>query len=242
MRRQLLFRIPTSPLTPSKIMTVHLHREIESIKRRILSLSALVEEQVSMSVEALLRRDEELAELVCQRDERIDQLEVEVEEECLKVLALHQPVAVDLRFLVAVLKINSDLERIGDLAVNIAKKAIRFAKGPPVPIPFDIERMWRLTESMLRDSIKSLINIDSSLAANICVRDDEVDDIKKDCRHLTVELISNGEGDSETLLTLMAAVRNLERIADHATNIAEDVIYMIEGKIMRHSEWHHADM
>ena len=223
-------------------MTVHLHREIEFIKRRILSLSALVEEQVCMSVEALLRRDEELAELVCQRDERIDQLEVEVEEECLKVLALHQPVAVDLRFLVAVLKINSDLERIGDLAVNVAKKASRFAEGPPVPIPFEIDRMWRLTESMLRDSIKSLINIDSALAASICIRDDEVDDIKKDCRRLTVELINNGEGDPETLLTLMAAVRNLERIADHATNIAEDVIYMIDGKIMRHSEWKHADL
>lgn len=218
-------------------MTVHLHREIESIKRRILSLSALVEEQVCMSVESLLQRNEELATLVEQRDERIDQLEVEVEEECLKVLALYQPVAVDLRFLVAVLKINSDLERIGDLAVNIAKKAIRFSEGPPVPIPFDIARMWRDTESMLRDSIKALINLDSSLAANICIRDDSVDDMKKAYRHVALELIQNGEGDPDILLTLMAVVRNLERIADHATNIAEDVIYMVDGKIMRHSEW-----
>lgn len=222
-------------------MTVHLDREISSIKRQVLSLSVLVEEQVRMSVEALLQRDEELATLVRERDERIDQLEVEVEEECLKVLALHQPVAVDLRFLVAVLKINNDLERIGDLAVNIAKKAIRFAKGPPVSIPFDIERMWKVTESMLRDSIKALIDLDPTLAAEICVRDDVVDDMKKEYRDLSLELINDKERDSDTLLNLMAAVRNLERIADHATNIAEDVIYMVEGKIIRHSEWTSTD-
>lgn len=217
-------------------MSLHLHREIERIKKRLLSLCAIVEDQMQIAVRALLDRDESLAREVVTRDAEIDDLEVEVEEECLKVLALHQPVAVDLRFIVAALKINNDLERIGDLAVNISRKAKRFAALPPQEIPFDLEGMCAKTLAMLHDSLDALVNLDPELAKQVCARDDEVDDIKRAFRKSAVERVRRNPGQVEFLLTLLAASRNLERVADHATNIAEDVIYMVDGKIIRHTE------
>ena len=216
-------------------MSVHLQREIEKIKKAILSLCALVEEQVQLAVRALLERDAELAVRVEKRDAEIDHREVEVEEECLKALALHQPVASDLRLIVAVLKINSDLERIGDLAVNIARKAIAFSAQPPMAIPFDLATMCQKTQAMLRDSIDSLVNLDAPQAHDVCARDNEVDRMKKENRKQAEELMRSEPERSAALLNLLAASRNLERIADHATNIAEDVIYMVEGRIVRHT-------
>ena len=159
-----------------------------------------------------------------------------MEEDCLKTLALHQPVAVDLRLIVAVLKINNDLERIGDLAVNIAKKSGRLADASAHEIPFDLAGMWEKTQSMLRDSIDALVNMDVPLAGNVCGRDDEVDAMKRDIRRTAEGIIHEDPDRVGTMLTLMAASRNLERIADLATNIAEDVIYMVEGKIVRHGD------
>ena len=143
-------------------MSVHLQREIERVKKSILALCAIVEDQVQAAVRALLERDVELAHNVEQRDRDIDQREVEVEEECLKILALHQPVAIDLRFIVAAMKINNDLERIGDLAVNIARKAVSFAAEPPMAIALDIAGMWEKTHAMLRDSLDALVNMDGA--------------------------------------------------------------------------------
>ena len=217
-------------------MSVFLMREIEKLKKQVLSLCALVEEQVQLSVTALLQRDAEMAAAVEQRDAEIDHREVEIEEECLKTLALYQPVASDLRFLVAVMKINNDLERIGDLAVNIARKAATFASLTPMEIPFDLAGMWRKTQAMLRDSLDSLVNLDTALAENVCLRDDEVDRCKRNIRLKCTEMIRQDPELTSALLTLMAASRNLERIADQATNIAEEVIYMVEGKIVRHGE------
>ena len=216
-------------------MSVHLQREIEKIKKAILSLCGLVEEQVQLGVRALLERDPELAARVEKRDAEIDHREVEVEEECLKALALHQPVASDLRLIVAVLKINSDLERIGDLAVNIARKAIAFSAQPVMAIPFDLGAMCQKTQAMLRDSIDSLVNLDAPLAYNVCARDSEVDRMKHENRKQAEELMRSDPQRSAALLNLLAASRNLERIADHAANIAEDVIYMVEGRIVRHT-------
>jgi phosphate transport system protein len=217
-------------------MSVHLQRAIDQLKKDLLSLCALVEEQTQIAVRALLSRDDELAhEAVC-RDLEIDQREVEVEEECLKILALYQPVAADLRFIVAALKINNDLERIGDLAVNIAHKAITFACGQPMEIPFDLAGMWDKTQAMLRDSLDCLVNLDSALANAVCVRDNEVDALKRAIRLKAEEMIRKNPERAPTLLTLVAVSRNLERIADHASNIAEDVIYMVEGRIVRHSD------
>lgn len=215
-------------------MSLFLQREIDKLKRHLLALSALVEEQVDSAVRALLERDTELAQRVQSRDVEVDQREVEVEEECLKTLALHQPVAGDLRFVVVSLKINSDLERIGDLAVNIARKAVTLAQQGHQEIPFDIAAMWQKTQSMLHDGIESLVNLDAALANSVCGRDSEVDQMKHDNRKRAEALMRQDPNRMSTILSLLAASRNLERIADHATNIAEDVIYMVQGRIIRH--------
>jgi phosphate transport system protein len=207
---------------------------MEHLKKQVLSLCAMVEEQVERAVRALVERDQDLARAVEQRDGDVDRREVEVEEECLKTLALHQPVAIDLRFVVAVLKMNNDLERVGDLAVNIARKAATFAGQPPMEIPFDLPGMWEKTRSMLRDSIDALVNRDAALAHNVCARDDAVDQAKHQIRRSVEEMMGAQPGRIPALLSLLAVSRNLERIADHATNIAEDVIYMVEGRIIRH--------
>jgi phosphate transport system protein len=216
-------------------MSVHLQREIEKLKKTLLSLCALVEEQVHLSVRALLDRDPEMAQRIERRELEIDHREVEVEEECLKALALHQPVASELRFIVAALKMNSDLERIGDLAVNIARKAVSFAGQTPIEIPFDLDGMSQKTQTMLRDSLDALVNLNGALANNVCARDNEVDQMKREIRHKAEEMMRSDPNMVPPLLTLLAVSRNLERIADHATNIAEDVIYLVEGRIIRHA-------
>jgi len=215
-------------------MSVHLQREIERLKKQLLSLCALVEDQVQLAVRGLLERDPDMARGVEQRDPEIDHREVEVEEELLKVLALHQPVASDLRLIVAALKINNDLERIGDLAVNIARKAVAFGSQPPMDIPFDLGGMGEKTQSMLRDSLDALVNLNPGLANDVCARDYEVDQMKREIRHKAESMMKQDPAKVVSLLTLLAVSRNLERIADHATNIAEDVIYMAEGRIIRH--------
>jgi len=217
-------------------MGAHLHREIDRLKKILTQLCGVVEEQVQLAVQALLERDEGLARRVIAKDRAIDQSEVDIEEECLKTLALHQPVATDLRLIVAALKINNDLERMGDLAVNIANKALRFSEQPHMEIPFDLEGMGRKTQAMLRDSLDSLISLNAELAADVCTRDDEVDDMKRDIRERAEILMSEQPERITSYLILLAVSRNLERIADHATNIAEDVVYMVEGRIIRHGE------
>jgi phosphate transport system protein len=216
-------------------MSVHLQREIERLKKGILALCAIVEDQVQMAVRALLERDTNLAHNVEKRDKDIDHREVEVEEDCLKILALHQPVAIDLRFIVAAMKINNDLERIGDLAVNIARKATAISALPPGEIPFDLESMSDKTQLMLRGCLDALVNMDTEGANEVCARDDEIDRMKHDLRLKAQEMIRANPSHVEFFLNLLAVSRNLERIADLATNIAEGVIYMAEGRIVRHS-------
>ncbi len=216
-------------------MSVHLQREIDRVKKSLLAVSAIVEDQVQASVSALLDRDIKLAESVERRDADIDRREVELEEECLKILALYQPVAIDLRFIVAAMKINNDLERIGDLAVNIARKATSFAAETSMPIAFDIAGMSEKTQAMLRDSLDALVNMDAPLAADVCRRDDEVDRIKREIRLGAEDQIRREPQNVRPLMRLLAVSRNLERIADCATNIAEDVIYMCDGRIIRHN-------
>jgi phosphate transport system protein len=216
------------------MMSAHLQREIERLKKHVLSLCALVEDQVQMALRAVLDRDEDLALEVEQRDLDIDQREIEVEEECMKTLALHQPVAVDLRLIIATMKINSDLERIGDMAVNIAHKARALIGESPVEVSFDLGAMWAKTQAMLRDSIDALVNMDVEQATSVCRRDDEVDQMKHEIRLEVESAIARQPDRVRTLLRLLAVSRNLERIADLATNIAEDVVYLVEGRIIRH--------
>jgi phosphate transport system protein len=196
----------------------------------------MVEDQVQMAVQAVLNRDETIAQVIQDRDLKIDALEVEVEEECLKTLALHQPVATDLRLMISALKINNDLERIGDMAVNIARKAASLSVEPPVELSFDLSQMSTKTQAMLHDSIDALVNMDSSLAYDVRVRDDEIDAMKHAMRLEAEDRIQQNPHQVKQYLRLQAVVRNLERIADQATNIAEDVIYLTQGKIIRHGE------
>ncbi len=215
-------------------MSTHLRREIERLKRQLLNLSAVVESSVQKAVRSISERDDKLARQVMDADTEIDQMEVDVEEDCLKILALHQPVATDLRFIIVVLKINNDLERIGDLSVNIAERAIYLANKEKVEIPFDFPKMSALTQSMLHRSLDALVNMDRALANAVCAADDELDKINRDMYTKVKNGIRNNPEQIDSLINLLAVSRQLERIGDHCTNIAEDVIYMIEGTIVRH--------
>jgi phosphate transport system protein len=217
-------------------MSIHLQREIEKLKKHILSLCAVVEDQVHVAIKAFLQRDETMALQVERRDTEVDQREVEVEEECLKMLTLYQPVAADLRLIVAVLKINNDLEQIGDLAVNIARKAAAIAVEAPLDIPFDIAGMWNKVQAMLHDSLDAMVNTNAQLAEGVYARDDEVDGMKHVIRMKIEEVARRQPELMRRLLIFLAVSRNLERIADYSVNIAEDVIYMVKGVIIRHRE------
>ena len=215
-------------------MTLLLHKEIERLKKELLALGAIVEELVRKAVRALQGRDAELAREVIQADERVDNREVELEEDGLKIIALHQPVAVDLRFIVAVLRINSDLERIGDLAVNIAERA-RYLAGACCDAPgIDFTAMAEKAQEMLTKSLDAFVNMDPGLGQQVLEMDNLVDEMNRQMYCAVYELVRKDPAQVEALLHLLSASRHLERIADHATNIAEDVIYMVDGKIVRH--------
>jgi phosphate transport system protein len=215
-------------------MSKHLERELERLRKQVLSLSAVVEENVRQAVQALEKADEKLAQKVIETDVEVDHAEVDVEEECLKLLALYQPVAIDLRFIVAVLKINSDLERIGDLAVNIAERALFLATQPPVTTSFNFLGMAEKAQAMVHKSLDALVNMDGGLAREVCASDDEIDAMNRRMYHQVEEGIQQHPEQMKSLVHLLSTSRHLERIADHATNIAEDVIYMTEGIIARH--------
>jgi phosphate transport system protein len=214
-------------------MTKHFHRELERLKKSILSLGAMAEDRVRMAIKAIETRDAGIADKIIKMDYEIDEMEVEIEEDCLKILALHQPVAVDLRFITAVIKINNDLERIADEAVNIAQ-GVSYLSREQHPFYFDFSPMVEKTESMLKSSLDALVNLDSDLAVKVCLLDDEVDDINSEVHRLVKDAIRDNPEQGEHLINVLLIARHLERIADHATNIAEEVIYLIEGEIVRH--------
>jgi phosphate transport system protein len=209
-------------------------REVERLKKLVLRLGAHVEQSVRQAVRAVEERNEELAQQVIDSDVEIDELEIEVEEEALKILALHQPVAIDLRFIVAVLKINNDLERIGDLSASVAERAAYLARTDRVEPPFDLHRMAVKSQEMLKLSLDALVNFDADLGRKVCYSDDEVDDIHRNMYRQVAEEIERRPQAVHSLMCLLSVSRGLERIADHATNIAQDLIYMLEGEIVRH--------
>ncbi len=215
-------------------MTTHLQREIDRLKKEILFMGAEVESALGKAVEALITRNSKLAEEVIKSDEEMDQLEVEIEEECLKILALHQPVAIDLRYVIAILKINNDLERIGDLGVNIAERAVYLSSHAPIDLPLDFRGMAEMAQLMLKRSLDALVNLDTTLARQVRASDDEVDAINRYMYTLMEDYIKENPQRISEVLHLLSASRHLERVADQATNIAEDVIYMVEGEIVRH--------
>jgi phosphate transport system protein len=215
-------------------MSIHLHRDLENLQRRILSLASAVEQRIDRAIRALMERDVALAQSLLESDLTIDLEENEVEEDCLKILALHQPVAVDLRRVAAILKINTDLERMADLSVNIAERACALARAQDLPIPSTFRQMTDLTNTMVRDSLDAFVNLNVELAKRVCRMDDEVDRYNREIIERCIHFMKQSPENVEAGLHLFSGARHLERIADHATNIAEDVVYMVEGKIIRH--------
>ena len=211
-----------------------LQRETDKLRKSILTLAALVEERVRMAASAIDRRDPDLANKVIEGDHEIDTMEVDLEEEGLKILALYQPVAIDLRWIVAVLKINNDLERIGDLAVSIAKSARFLATQPPAQIPFDFSAMAEKAQGMFRKSLDAFVGMDAQMAREVLAADDELDVMRDQVRQLVRKSVKADPERLESLTHLQSVARRLERVSDHATNIAEDVIYMVSGEIVRH--------
>ncbi len=215
--------------------TTHMQREIAKLKKRILELSAEVERSLLDAQQALISMDLDKANKVTDYDRIIDQHEVDIEEECLKILALYQPVAGDLRMVVSILKINSDLERMGDLASNIGGYVKEIAKAGGYEVSTKFRLMTNTTREMVRKSLDALVNDDANLAKKVLQMDDEVDQLNVEIIHEIEDHIKGELDHLHALLFLISASRNIERIADIATNIAEDVYYMVKGEIIRHN-------
>jgi len=215
-------------------MSKHLARDLEVLQRSILTLAGLVEEAIYKSLTALRQRDPKLCQAVIDGDVEVDQLENEVFEDCLKILALHQPVAGDLRRIATVFMINTDLERMGDLATDIAERAMALPQAVFDPIPERLSRMTDLTTAMVRQSLDAFVNLDSRLARRVIRLDDEVDRYNAEIIQELIEKMKSSPDLVEPGLSLFSATRHIERIADHATNIAEDVVYLVEGELVRH--------
>ncbi len=218
-------------------MAKHLHRDLDNLQRDILTLAGLVEGSIQKAIAALQKRDVRLANDVIAGDPQIDNEENHIEEECLKILALHQPVAVDQRRITAAMMINIDLERMGDLAEEIAERVLEMAKLPMFPIPDKLQHMTDLTTMMVRQSLDSFVNLNTPQARSVMRMDDEVDRYNEEIIQEVLSLMKTSPTMIEPGLSLFSATRHLERIADHATNIAEDVVYLAEGEIIRHKPY-----
>jgi phosphate transport system protein len=215
----------------------HFQEELDHVKARLLEMGGLAEERVRLAVRSLVDRDRALVERVLGGDAAINQLHIEIDDRCFKLLALHQPMAVDLRAIVSATKINSDLERVGDLAVNIAEAVRRYLQHPPVKELIDIPRMAEISQAMLRDSLDSYVRRDTALAQTVLDRDDELDALKTTVFRDLLDHMLVDAATIEPALDLILISRHLERIGDHATNVAEDVIFMVSARDVRH----HAD-
>ena len=219
-------------------MERHFETEMKALKNRLLSMGAMVEERVHHAVLALMERSPGTAEQIIAGDQEVNDLQIEVDDRCLKLLALQQPMASDLRLITAAMKINADLERIGDQAVNIAENSLKLMNAAPLKPIIDLPRMAQISEAMTRDSLDAFVRKDAALARAVLARDDEVDQLKDHIFRVLLTYMMADPGTIERALSLILISRNLERIADHATNIAEDVIFVVEAKDVRH---HHEE-
>ncbi len=227
--------VKTRALGKSVPMAKHLQRDLDNLQQDILALAGLVEGSIHKAIRALRERDVKAAREVIAVDPQIDNEENHIEDECLKILALHQPVAVDLRRIASAMMINIDLERMGDLAEEIAERAVHLAGLPRLPIDdANLQKMTDLTTMMVRQSLDSFVNLNTEQAQVVMRMDDEVDRLNVDIIKAVVSIMKRSPDMIDAGLSMFSAVRHLERIADHATNIAEDVIYLVEGEIVRH--------
>ncbi len=215
-------------------MSKHLERDLDNLKQRLLEVGSMVEEATNKAIAALMSLRADLAAEVIASDSTIDASEVRTEEEGLKILALHQPVAADLRFVITALKINNDLERMGDLAVNIAERAGYLAERPPLGVPLDFNRMMEVVQQMVRTALDAQVTLDAALARTVVLMDDEVDTIHREMFQSLQQRMQQDPDVVERAVAYLSASRDLERIADLATNIAEDVVFMVDGEVVRH--------
>ncbi|MCH2211351.1 MAG: phosphate signaling complex protein PhoU [Fuerstiella sp.] len=215
-------------------MALHLQRDLESLERQVLAQSSLVEEMINKASRAIRGIRPELVSQIMDREQLVDENEVRIEEDCLKILALHQPVAKDLRRTATILKINNDLERMADLAVNIAERAQLLSQHSGFGVPEALDRMAQLTVTMVKRALDALVRLDVDIAREVCLSDDEVDSLNREVIFEMQDVMRTQPDFIEAALSLFSASRHIERIADHATNIAEDVIYLVDGEIARH--------
>ena len=215
-------------------MTRHLQNDIDQLKTQILSMGEAVADRVRRALSALVDYDGILAQQVIEGDSEIDDLEVRIEEECLKTLALHQPVATDLRWVIAVMKVNSDLERVGDLAVNVAERAAYLARHEGIGIRLDFAMMGEAALEMVTNCLKALVSLDVDLAREVIAADEKVDKMNRDMFIALQLRMKEDPSVIERSIHFLSASRHLERIGDHATNIAEDVLFLVEGIVVRH--------
>jgi phosphate transport system protein len=216
----------------------HFEEELQTLKNRLLTMGALVEERAHQSVRSLVNRNQEAAEHIIASDKEVNDLQIDIDDRCLKLLATQTPLASDLRLITSAMKINADLERIGDQAVNIAENVIKLLPQPPLKPLIDIPRMAEIAQQMTRDALDSFVKRDVTLARDVLKRDDEVDNLKDQVFRELLTYMMADPGTIQRALALILISRNLERIADHATNIAEDVIFLVEAKDVRH---HHLE-
>jgi phosphate transport system protein len=212
----------------------HLQEELDRLKGRLLEMGGLAEDRVQLAVRALVRRDRGDVDRVLAGDGPINSLHVEIDDQAFKILALQQPMAADLRAIVAAVKINTDLERVGDLAVNIAEASARYLLHPPVKELIDIPRMAEMAQSMLRDALDAFVRGDLQLAQSVLDRDDALDSLKTEVFRELLEHMMRDQRTVEPSLDLILVSRHLERVGDHATNVAEDVIFMVSARDVRH--------
>lgn len=212
----------------------HFQDELDELKRRLLEMGGLAEDRLQLSVKGIVERDLAVIDWVLGGDSDINTLHVEIDDRCVKLLALHQPMAVDLRSIVAAVKINTDLERVGDLAVNIVEAGQRYLQHPPVKELIDIPRMATLAQTMLRDALDAYVRRDLELAHSVLTADDRLDSLKSQVFRDLLTYMLNDQSTIEAALDLILISRHLERVGDHATNIAEDVIFMVTARDVRH--------
>jgi len=215
-------------------MERHFERDLEELKQRLLWMGSLAERAVHQSVHAVLDAEEDLAETVLSEENAINEMQIEIDDRVQRLLALQAPMAADLRFLLAVTRINSDLERIGDQAVNIAQSALRILRHPQVKPYVDLPRMSELVEGMVRDSLNAVVRKDQDLARSVMQRDDQVDRIRDQIFRELLTYMMENSSVVFSAFELVLVAKNLERIGDHATNVAEDVIYFVAGRDIRH--------
>jgi phosphate transport system protein len=221
-------------MEPVERVVRHFQEELQQLKTRLLEMGGLAEEEVRLAVQGLVSRDRALIDRVLAGDEPLNALHIEIDGRCFTLLALFQPMAADLRAIVAAVKINTDLERVGDLAVNIAEAAVRYAAHAPVKKFIDIPRMAAIAQNMLRDALDAFVRRDTALAQHVLDEDDKLDDLKSQIFRELLTYMLNDPGTIEAALDLILVSRHLERIGDHATNIAEDVIFIVSARDVRH--------